>query len=520
MMQLKFVDYFQIAPDKKLTSLDSGEKVKFIDKILDNDSESKGLLVTFDLSHSGRRINNRIYPVRGQQNGIKTLLQPYPKPILLHHRVGGVFQEAADPIGRFVSGEWQDTSENASKFFRNIKDFVALRGAFEDNDPKTIYEMLHKKHLLTNPKWPGMGRMRVTARISDKDAIEKFLDSRYLTFSAGSTSDKYVCGICLQDWAQKDFCDHQPGMLYDGKPCVMITGDFMVQEGSVVNAPADEMAQVISIQVTDSVDSATVTKFPLETNMVDSDTMYLSDSAFNIETITDEPTTASILEAVVVDSNIETLEAETIVEPEVLVENNNMIDTETEVETPLSINSLSLEDIIAELVKRGFVQTTELSSTTLTVEHTVDSIDTETTVNVELEALQKDYENALVLLAEARKQATESLEVLAKIYKKDFSEISDAEKLAKMYEWSITIADNNCILNLNTRIENPSVAGSEQVTDDPKQIKQLGPYEEKVVKQFKEIFDAQGENKANKYLATQRAYLSRGFDPKKFISED
>ena len=83
---IKYNDYVQINPDRKILSLDKIDKIKLIDNMLERSySGGKGLVITYDLSHSGRRINNRIYSTAGQKRGIESLTEPYPKPILKNH---------------------------------------------------------------------------------------------------------------------------------------------------------------------------------------------------------------------------------------------------------------------------------------------------------------------------------------------------------------------------------------------------------------------------------------------------
>ena len=238
----KLYDYINIAPDEKISSLKKEEKDQLADSILSSRKNKKGLFITYDLSHSGRRINNRIYSTKGQQNGTLSVMKPYPKPILQHH------DKTKDPIGRFVSAEWEDLSQEAMKFFSNINDFMEVKAAYDSDNPEAIYSAMKKYNLLTNKNWPGMGRIRVKAQITDKEAIEKFLDGRYITFSAGSTTDRHVCSICNNDWAKGDFCEHQHGKIYDGEVCVFVTGDFNVLEGSVVNMPADDLSQLQSME--------------------------------------------------------------------------------------------------------------------------------------------------------------------------------------------------------------------------------------------------------------------------------
>ena len=271
MGKIKLIDYLTINPDPAFGKLTSKDKVKLIDSLLGQERDKNGLEIIYDLSHSGRRINNRIYTVKGQQDGINTLVTPYPKPILTHH------DGDSDPIGRFIDGQWEDLSNYALPFFSDVSEFMELKKAYDLDDPERIYKVMKKHNLLTNKDWPGIGRMRVRARITDEKAVEKFLDGRYITFSAGSTTDRHVCSICLSDWADGDLCEHRHGKIYDGDICVFITGKFEVLEGSVVNLPADDLSQVLSMELTDHNGQETNSKC-----IIDKNTMYISDSIYNV----------------------------------------------------------------------------------------------------------------------------------------------------------------------------------------------------------------------------------------------
>ena len=244
---IKFTDYIKVNPDARIKDIEKDRKIKIIDNLLErSDREGKGLLVTYDLSHSGRRINNRVYSLSGQQRGIDSLTKPYAKPILLNHDTG------KDPIGRFVGGQWQDLSQQAMPFFDNAESYFEFRKAMESEDTEKKYKYLKMHDLLNNRDWPGLGRMRVQANITDEESIKKFLDGRYLTFSAGSTTDSHICSICGQDWAKDGMCEHSHGKMYDNDLCVFFTGDFKVIEGSVVNTPADDLSQVLHMEMMDS----------------------------------------------------------------------------------------------------------------------------------------------------------------------------------------------------------------------------------------------------------------------------
>lgn len=269
--QFKLIDFFQVAPDRKLASLSVKEKVNYIDSLFESESQKGGLSVSWYLSHSGRRINNRIYTVKGQRDGIDSIMNPYAKPILTHHDQG------QDPIGRFTGGRWESLASEAMGFFPSLNSYMDMQLAFDRDDPEMIFDLMNRNNLLTNRQWAGMGRMSVSAKISDPTAIEKFMDGRYITFSAGSTTDRHVCSICQSDWAVGDFCDHRHGKMYDGVPCCFVTGKFEVLEASVVNTPADDLSQLQSMEMTDSVEN-----FSLDLKQ-DVSTLYFSDSIYEAQ---------------------------------------------------------------------------------------------------------------------------------------------------------------------------------------------------------------------------------------------
>lgn len=277
---IKYNDFVQINPDERILSLDKAQKIVAIDNLLESvDKHQKGLIITYDLSHSGRRINNRIYSTKGQQKGIESLTNPYPKPILKNHNQSG------EPIGRFIGGEWQSLNEDALSFLNSNQAMLDVHSAFSDDDPDKIYKTLKKLNLIENKKWPGLGRMRVQANITDEEAIKKFLDGRYMTFSAGSTTDRHVCSICSQDWVKDGMCEHRHGKTYDGEVCVFITGDFIVLEGSVVNTPADDLSQIVNMEFSDSIEQAEPSNnYFYEEDIIMSDSIYILGDSNELQT--------------------------------------------------------------------------------------------------------------------------------------------------------------------------------------------------------------------------------------------
>jgi len=302
---IKYNDFVQINPDRRILSLDKEQKIKLTDNMITRAYTSgKGLVITYDLSHSGRRINNRIYSTAGQQRGIDSLTEPYAKPILKNH------DQSSEPIGRFIGGEWQNLYDEASQFLQSNQATLDVHDAFVSDDPERIYKTLKTFNLIDNKKWPGLGRMRVQANITDEDAIKKFMDGRYLTFSAGSTTNRHVCSICQTDWAKDGMCEHRHGQEYDGETCVFITGDFIVLEGSVVNTPADDLSQIVNMEFVDSSPSSEITDYIKSVEEI-----ILTDSHYNIG---EENETRRLQETKQIDTQKENYKEEKEVKKEVL----------------------------------------------------------------------------------------------------------------------------------------------------------------------------------------------------------
>lgn len=366
---LKFTDYVKINPSQKLLSMDSREKVKFIDSAMES-SEGRmgGLVVTYDLSHSGRRINNRVYSPAGQLAGVDSLMLPYPKPILLNH------DQSVDPIGRFIGGEWQDLTNLNYQHFENVGQISELRGAFDTYDFEKVYGLMKRNNLLTNANYSGLGRIRVQANIRDPKAIEKFLDGRYMTFSAGSTTDKHVCSICYSDWAQGDFCEHRHGKIYDNEICVFMTGSFQILEGSVVNTPADDLSQIISMEYYN--DNNELQNLNFDTKM-DPSTFYLSDSFFNL--INDSEIKMEKIE----ESSVEKVETEVVVAKD--------SDTETTVEEVVAetVTDEQTEEVEAKVVITDAIK--EAIEEAIETQHETAIADVDGDINVLVDEVALDW---------------------------------------------------------------------------------------------------------------------------------
>lgn len=231
-----------------LDDLAPEEKSKVIDQIIAGNS-GRYLNVDFTFSHSGKRINRRIYSRKGQKRVADTLTD---KALNLDHG-----DSVKDIIGRISKASYVDLTTEAKAFAKKarIKEdrIDDLNDALETLDYQKIADIYHGTKLLQLRGWKGVGKVEATARVTDSDSIIKFLDRRYLNFSAEQSPSQYICSICMKD-SYQDGCEHFAGQTYDGKLAFMICGDMEGAGAGVVMTGADPDALVRSLSLTDSED--------------------------------------------------------------------------------------------------------------------------------------------------------------------------------------------------------------------------------------------------------------------------
>jgi hypothetical protein len=213
--------------------------------------EGDKLTVVMAASHTGVVINNRMYLPQQMKDGAQTFLHPHFKPVLPNH------DSYAPPLGRVVGAEYIDTSGSLLKSIRNFAanpkvpiDRLAadIQGLAQGTlSFKDACSAANRLTCYDQEVADGLGYLQLTLNIADKEAIERFLDQRYLTGSVGFTTNKAACNICKQDWVEDGPCEHDPGDVYDDQQCMLIIGDFFYDEFSIVNKPADKKAKVIEI---------------------------------------------------------------------------------------------------------------------------------------------------------------------------------------------------------------------------------------------------------------------------------
>lgn len=222
-------------------------KVKITDAKITRGDGKRSLLVDLEVSSSGKVTNGRIYPPKGHRINLDTWTKPYAKPVLIYH------DDHKDPIGRFVSIQWIDTEKEALAFLGgDISALADVKRAYDNPNPQETYKVLKKNGAL-DKKWPGLGKLIGKVRITDQDAIDKLLDGRYQTWSAGQGTDAFVCMNCGSEWHKGDMCDHRLGGVdEDGNPVVFMCGNMSGQEVSVVNNPANDSSITLKMEFEDS----------------------------------------------------------------------------------------------------------------------------------------------------------------------------------------------------------------------------------------------------------------------------
>ena len=166
--------------------------------------------VEMEATHSGKNHNYCIYYEDSMEKDAESFVNPFKKPMLKNHN-----DYSGEPLGR-INQSWFGPS------------------------------------VLTDER----SAIHLKARVTDQDAIPKFLDGRYSTVSIGGTMGTVTCNVCgktiLKDGKFK-FCGHWRGETYKDQMCYWGAKDIEYHEVSTVNNPADDFAQIMKVTVvTDS----------------------------------------------------------------------------------------------------------------------------------------------------------------------------------------------------------------------------------------------------------------------------
>lgn len=195
-----------------------------------NDANKVTLLSEAAVTHAGIvNANMGYYKPDKLQASIRTWLEPYNKPVLVNH------DKNKDAIGRVKGSVYQATVPSLIPKVKN-----------------SVYE--------SDYSYRGLGHIKNLLEVTDADAVNKVLDGRYLTLSVSGDNDEMTCSICHQEWLNDGKCVHRFGQHYEDertgedKLAYWTAGNFLWDEVSFVNEPADPFAQVLTREVGENKD--------------------------------------------------------------------------------------------------------------------------------------------------------------------------------------------------------------------------------------------------------------------------
>lgn len=181
------------------------DNLRLLQDMADGKVHIAAIDVEMEATHSGKNHNYCVYYEDSMERDAESFVNPFRKPMLKNH------DSYSEPLGR-ITQAWFG--------------------------PSALTDERSAIHLKT--------------RVTDHDAITKFLDGRYGTVSIGGTMGTVTCNICgktiLKDGKFK-FCGHWRGETYKDEVCYWGAKDITYHEVSTVNNPADDFAQIMKVTV-------------------------------------------------------------------------------------------------------------------------------------------------------------------------------------------------------------------------------------------------------------------------------
>lgn len=234
MKHFEFTDYMLLKPVEVLTNAKRFFETK--------DAESNtghSIVALINATHSGLITGNSgLYLPDKMRKGIESFTYPYKKPWLWSH------DDEKPPIGRVLRASYVSLLDK----WVGDKNVTALdSGTLSRAQEVAAIRRLMPQ--LMDKDNPGMGYAQLLVKITDPGAIAAVLDGRYQSVSTRQSSDSAACSLCGQEWSNpKNDCEHFPGQKDSkGNRCFAITGNLTYREGSFVNIPADQWAQIIRV---------------------------------------------------------------------------------------------------------------------------------------------------------------------------------------------------------------------------------------------------------------------------------
>lgn len=148
--------------------------------------------------------NSLLYTTDAAKSGGTSWIKPYAKPQLLHH------DKHRDAVGRVMNYSIESSSD-------------------EKGEPDDY--------------------IKLSVRITDKEAISKVIKGIYYTCSVGSATSRVRCSACNQVLTVDGLCEHEKGSMVEGKRVYWIVDNISYKENSFVNNPADSYSRITTIDI-------------------------------------------------------------------------------------------------------------------------------------------------------------------------------------------------------------------------------------------------------------------------------
>ena len=225
----QFSETFTIKDSAK-TAAKTRERVSNMIQDSAKSNSKVSLLSEIAVTHAGI-VNGNLgyYKPKEMRDSAMTWIKPFEKPLLFGHQHDG------EPLGR-VKGSIYKTITPMMDGLRDASGFEI-------------------SHDLANAGSKAVGFLQNLVSTTDPDAVAKVMDERYLTVSVHGSTSKMECSICGTDWLKDGMCEHRFGQDYEledsdeKKLAFWIAGEFIWDELSYVNMPADPIAIVVTKEV-------------------------------------------------------------------------------------------------------------------------------------------------------------------------------------------------------------------------------------------------------------------------------
>lgn len=228
-----------------LQGVDFGKTVKDnfqelkLEKIKTFDKDKKYILnVKAPVTHGNRlTLKQAVYLPRGLKSSARSFYHPNYLPVIKEHKLGlDNSGRPVDAIGRVKMATYQDFNPNQLSRL-SLQDAMAhVQAMMRDG---TIY----------NQEWHGDGAIFCDLKISDKNAIEQFIDERIMNFSVGGYTDEVYSPFNGKHIYDLEDGDLGPFDELDGMPGFKVVDNIIFDELSTTLAPADLLAKVESMEL-------------------------------------------------------------------------------------------------------------------------------------------------------------------------------------------------------------------------------------------------------------------------------